>query len=207
MNIKPGLIKLNPVYEFVSDHREIPHRTNDRDIYDPYRKLILSLMLISNVPKEPGWYVWFNRSKVPPPIYIGKSSKGKTSHIYARLKEELLEDYVAFWLSVDEQAAEKLSAKYNDKYNQKRASRKRGTDSIVWISCPDAKDGTLDVIEYKLIQNLKPTANIDTERDYSDIKLPTYNIVESLIIKAFNDLDNKGMNTDTLGNSEDKILT
>ena len=86
-----------------------------------------------------------------------------------------------------------MSEKYHHKYNQERAVRKRGTDSIVWISYPEAKDGTLDIIEYKLIQNLKPTANIDSKRYYSDIQLSAYNIVLSHIEKAFSNSNNSEM--------------
>ncbi|MBW2005402.1 MAG: hypothetical protein JRI72_12515 [Deltaproteobacteria bacterium] len=180
--MKSGIVKLDSLYGFVSQNRDVPHRTKDRRVYFPYKKLVLDSL--SDVPTEPGWYAWFQRSSVLPPIYIGQSSKGKTSSLNARLKEELLEEYVAFWSSVDEDATEKLKAKYGGKYSQARALKKRGSDSIVWIACPGAKQGALDIVEHKLIWELKPTANKD-RRDYSDIVYVDFDEVYDIMERAF----------------------
>jgi len=180
--MKSGLIILDSLYGFVSQNRDVPHRTKDRTVYLSYKKLVLDLL--TNVPKDPGWYAWFKRSNVPPPIYIGQSSIGKTSSLNARLEEELLEEYVAFWSFVDDTAADKLKAKYGGKYSQVRAMKKRGSDSIVWIAFPSARRGTLDIIEHKLIWDLKPSANND-RRDYSDIVHENYNEVRSIMERAF----------------------
>jgi len=176
--MKTGLIKLEALYDFVRQHPEVPHRTKDRQIYQAYRFVVLELL--AGVPHEAGWYAWFRGSGVPSLVYVGQAHEGKTSSLYSRLREELLEEYVAFWVSVDRHAGDKLFAKYGWKYNQKRCERKRHSDAIIWIASPGAKRGTLDVIENKLIWDLKPPGN-DDQRDYSEIQCPGYKEVRALM--------------------------
>jgi hypothetical protein len=102
----------------------------------------------------------------------------------ARLEEELLEEYVAFWSHVDENATELLQRKYDGKYSQTRAARKRGSDTIVWVSCPGVKQGVLDIVEHKLIWELSPTANGD-RRDYSDIVLAEFDEIYGIMEREF----------------------
>ena len=118
MSIQSGIVELNNLYAFACEHPDVPHRTQDKDVYLSYRKEVCKL--IEKVPDKPGWYAWFKRGDVRGPIYIGQSHEGKTSHLRARLLEELLEEYVAIWVCVDEHADDTLAEKYQRKYSQKR---------------------------------------------------------------------------------------
>lgn len=146
--MKSGIVELENLYAFARKHPDVPHRSQDKNVYEPYRREVEGL--IGNVPANAGWYMWFKKGDVHA-IYIGQSHEGKTSHLQARLREELLEEYVAIWSCVDPQADQTLARKYNDKYNQSRAWKKREADAIGWVSCPGAKRGTLDIVEHKLI--------------------------------------------------------
>jgi hypothetical protein len=173
-----GYMNLDSLCDFARCNPEVPHRTKDITLYQEYRAVVVELL--KSVPCEAGWYIWYRSAAPNPPIYIGQSREGKTSSLQARLLEELLEEYVAFWSLVDSNAHTILSEKYNNKYNLSRAMRKRGADRIIWVSCAGAKRGTLDVVEHKLIWDLQPTANTD-KRDYSDIHLHTYEHVRELV--------------------------
>ncbi|MFC1513597.1 hypothetical protein ACFL5P_01175 [candidate division KSB1 bacterium] len=190
MKIDSGIISLDILYNFVKvkndkgEYREIPHRTKDKEVYIPYRELVEKI--VSSIPEDPGWYAWFKKG-TSKPNYIGVSSKGKTSDLKARIFEELKEEYVAFWFTVDEDCAEVLTQKYNRKYSQKRAQKKSGSDAIIWVSYPEAlsgKRGILDVVEQKLINEFDPDANED-KRDYSDIKIKEFLIVKKIMQEAF----------------------
>lgn len=177
--MKSDIIELVNLYVFAREHPDVPHRTQDKDVYKRYRCEVTKLMV--DVPPEPGWYMWFKKGEQRP-IYIGQSHEGKTSSLRARVLEELLEEYAAIWACVDEQAGEILRAKYQNKYSQKRALKKCGADAIGWVSLPGAKRGTLDIVEHKLIWELQPPANTD-RRDYSEIQLPVYQDVFGLFQK------------------------
>ncbi|MFQ5356434.1 MAG: hypothetical protein ACE5DY_08130 [Mariprofundaceae bacterium] len=180
--LESGVIDLNPLYAFVKKdgNQEIPHRSRDKDIYLPYKELVEELL--SCVPCEAGWYVWYNQS-LRKAIYVGQSSKGKTSHLHSRIKEELLEEYTAFWLTVDPDSSDIIREKYNNKYSTARADKKTGSDLIMWVAYPAGKRGELDVVEQKLIKNLNPEANSDI-RDYSDISCEIYGSVHNTFLET-----------------------
>jgi len=86
-----GVIELATIYDRVRENPEIPHRTGDRARNEAYREIVYSLL--DSIPDEPGWYCWqSSKGKI---LYVGQSSKKKTFSLRARLREELLEEYVA----------------------------------------------------------------------------------------------------------------
>lgn len=179
-----GTFDLKPIIDFARKNPEVPHRTKDRNIYIPYRKIVKKIL--KEVPnKEPGWYCWF--SSLQEVIYIGQASKRKTSSLYARLLEELLEEYVAFWIAVNKNAAKQLSEKYNRKYqaNIDRAELKKNTRYIAWVSNQTISDGVLDIVEQKLINDLNPSANKD-QKDYSEVDTEIYKEVKQFFVEELN---------------------
>ena len=174
MSMNAGIIELESFYEFV---RQNPFaRKRDRRVFVSYRQLVLKLM--SDVPHDPGWYGWLQDHT---PIYIGQAREGKTSSLNGRLRALLLDEYVAFWSSVDDM--EELFAAKGEKYRP--PLMKQNSNSIVWVAQPGCKQGTLDGIEHKLIWDLKPELNQD-RRDYSDVELPAYVKVRLSMESAFN---------------------
>jgi len=177
-----GIFKLDDLHEFARSHPDVPQRTVDKVTYRAYRKV--AARLVDPVPTVPGWYVWFRRGPVPAPVYIGQSNTGKTSSLRVRLLDELTEEHVAIWTTVDSDAAEKLSAKWPRKYNLTRALAKQDANTIAWLAWPEATAGLLDVVEYKLIQDLLPSGN-QNRRDYSTISVQEYFQVKESFLKLF----------------------
>jgi hypothetical protein len=179
-NMVTGVFKLDELHEFARSHPDVPQRTKDKATYKAYREVVTRLL--ERVPTDPGWYVWFRRGPVPAHVYIGQSNTRKTSSLRVRLLDELTEEYVAIWTTVDSDAAEKLTAKWPRKYNLTRALAKQNANTIAWLAWPHATDGLLDVVEYKLIQDLAPTGNKD-KRDYSTISVQEYSQVKESFSK------------------------
>lgn len=175
-----SLIVLDDLHNFAREHSEPPHRTIDRAVYEPFR--CIAERLVTSVSDDAGWYIWFKASSPNPPVYVGQSGYGPHSGLRRRLLEELLDELIAFWHPYHPRARTTLRLKYGGRYSLSRAVAKAGADRIAWLPAPTAKCGTLDVVEYKLIQELIPTANLD-RRDYSDIELPAYENVASAFRK------------------------
>jgi len=176
--VRHGAISLDLLYKFARANPDIPHRKGDQSTYKSYRELVQTL--IANIPQEAGWYCWYKSKPAVLPIYIGQSKKGKTSSLYARIQEELLEEYVAIWGDVydKEPMISRLSGKYAGKYitSIRRAAQKTGAQRIVWVSSDSITEGELDVVEQKLIAAFQPAANTDI-RDYSRIETEIFDQV------------------------------
>lgn len=163
------------LYNYVNQNKEIPHRSNDKTVYRPFKSLIEKS--ICDVPDKTGWYYWVDINGGSRSIYIGKSDSNTTYNLYKRIEEELSEEYLALWATVfDEQEMFDLfSSKYNHKYinNHKRALKKKGVTHILWVACSDPLDkNEIDIIESNLIQHFKPEANQQkTSTDHRPSKL------------------------------------
>ncbi|MFA5802920.1 MAG: hypothetical protein WC911_10695 [Thermoleophilia bacterium] len=160
--METGIIHLEELYHYIRQNRDIPHRTNDKNVYRPFKALIEKA--VTNIPKKTGWYYWVDFGAVVRPVYIGKSDSSTTWNLYTRIEEELSEEYVALWATVhnEQEMLETFSRKYNNKYdnNHKRALKKRGVTHILWVSVSNALDNhEIKSIEDKLIETFQPIAN------------------------------------------------
>lgn len=177
--LKRGTISLEPIYEFVHQHPEIPGPAAKDDTHTAYRHLVATIL--QGVPAEPGWYCWFQDGEHIRALYIGQASKGSTSSLHARLDKELESERVAFWATVygTDTAVEAITVKYLEaglkdyRANQKRSAKKKDATKILWVSLPTVSTGELDVIDNKLIQEFAPPANAATH-DYADIETRAY---------------------------------
>lgn len=153
-----GTVNLGPLYTFATAWPDIPHRTKDTSCYRQYREMVLGL--VRDVPDQAGWYCWHGLGKA---IYVGRSSRGTTSALSTRLRDELLEDCVPFWLPVDTKAGQRLTEKYDGRYrdNHARAELRAGSEWITWVCCPAGAEAELAAVEAHLIADLHPTANIN----------------------------------------------
>lgn len=161
--METGIVCLDEMYSYIRKNPEVPHRTNDRDIYRPFKSIIEQA--VKNVPKKTGWYYWVEVGERVRPVYIGKSDSSTSWNLYTRIEEELSEEYVALWATVhDEQKMlEIFSKKYNNKYdnNHRRAVKKKGVTHILWAAVPHSLDNAeIKFIENKLIELFQPIANI-----------------------------------------------
>lgn len=174
-----GIISLDPIYDFIRKHPEIPGPAAKDAEYRLYREVVHQTL--NGVPTTAGWYCWYQDTKKPQAIYIGQASKGRTASLHARLDKELESERVAFWATVygKEAVIEAITTQYlqaghkDYRANQMRSARKQGATKILWVSFPAASGGVLDVVEHKLIQEFAPPANA-TARNYSEIETSVY---------------------------------
>lgn len=120
-----GYFSVKNILDYVTDYPELLPRTQmkttGRGFIDSYRSLL------KNVPQIPGWYAWLKlENNQVSFIYIGKSSKRKTSDIRARLEEEFYDDRVIFWATVHEEIRNKDWSDHKYYTHIKRALRKVG---------------------------------------------------------------------------------
>ena len=92
-----GIISFAPLFTYIKDNPEIPHKKEPRFI--PFKEIYSKLA--DGVPSIPGWYAWVRKNGSDKSvIYIGQSQTRKTSSLQARIREEFLDEYVALWATI-----------------------------------------------------------------------------------------------------------
>lgn len=162
MKISTGHFNLFNVFDFVASNPQMS--SGKVGNLKQYTTLINEL--VSSVPSDQaGWYLWgrFNDIGWWETIYLGKAGNKKTSSLRARLKEEMIDERIAFWAFVfgKEIAAKQHSKLYKGKYDKHntRSLRKTGTQFIVWLSASPITEKEIKEEETTLIDIYRPTTN------------------------------------------------
>lgn len=155
---------LRKLIDFARRIPDVPH--NKEETFFRFREIYEQVTM--SVPRIPGWYVWIKvDGRVVLPIYVGRSCKGKTSDIRARLCEEFYDEYVAFWAACDDpKKVENTLCRKNlligyKEYRKEiqRSIDKRDTTDIAWVGMPAISLIENRLVEKYLIYKLQPLAN------------------------------------------------
>jgi len=162
MQLHSGHINIFPIYQFIAEHPTLVSAKNN----DMQEYTTLINKMVSAIPNDkPGWYLWgkFNNIGYWETTYLGKAGNNKTSSLQARLKEELLDERIAFWGTVFgiEPTMKQFRKIFGDKYgNNTRAYRKNGTHFIIWVGATPILEDEVKTEEHTLIALYRPTSNI-----------------------------------------------
>jgi hypothetical protein len=133
-----------------------------------------------------GFYLWgrFENNSLWKNIYLGKAGFGKTTHLRARILEELKDERQFLWRSIFKEedllkrGAElypEMWSKYKNHWN--RAISKAGASHIVWVASPNLEDSQVFDVEKDLIETLNPTANLMRSKPPSTLQPVTSEII------------------------------
>ena len=153
-------ISLEGLYRFVSEHPTnaalLPNSPERRRLFR------LAADLTSSIPEEPGFYLWgrFETNRLWRNVYLGKSGRGRTASLRARVREELKDEAAFLWAPV--LSGRVIRAGCPDRYGAStdRALRKTGCSHIVWFADPALADIDIPDIEADLIETMAPGANV-----------------------------------------------
>lgn len=179
-NIETGHFDIFNIYKFIASHPRFPR---GRGTLREYTSIVNNIL--KNVPKKAGWYIWgrFNSSGWFETMYLGKSGNGKTSSIYARLKEEICDERLAFWATVygSEVASREFSKITGGKYDFgiPRTLRKSGVHFIIWCSVDSATEADIKKEEDVLIHAYRPAHNAQ-RRSYPQHTQYTDSIIRAI---------------------------
>ncbi len=93
-----GIVHLDSLIHYVTVHdrvgRALEPRSPAGDQYDQ-----LAETVVSNIARERGLYLWgtYAPNGLWSNVYVGKASLGKTTHLYARILEELKDERIFLW--------------------------------------------------------------------------------------------------------------
>lgn len=179
MNIQTGHLDLFDIYKFVARHPQFVSGKNG-DMGE-YSKLVGEIT--EPIPKQAGWYLWgrFNDVGFWETVYLGKAGNLKTSSLYARLKEELLDERGAFWATVygTETTERQYQKIYLNKYGPgTRMYRKRNVHFIIWLGVDEISEEDIKAEEQTLITLYRPAVNIQR------VSYPPHTENTELILKA-----------------------
>ena len=123
--------------------------------------------IVSAIPKKPGVYIWLNNESKEI-IYVGKALSDRNGFLQRRIRDELYEERLFFYLKkYDYDKAIELFSYYKrggvfspqSLRHFERSSRKKSTTHIIWFSS-DSVDNTelknLSFLEGKLVESLNP---------------------------------------------------
>lgn len=190
-----GVLDLKRIHQYAKCNKEIPHRTNDKDVYKPLKSIIDDLIFC--VPEISGWYFWVNANGLKQLIYVGKSDANTKWNLKKRIEEGISEGLEAFWgTHYDKQEVfETMFKKYNYKYenNHKNALKKTSVTHIIWIGTRDnITSNDIKEIEKYLIYNLQPTANTQHKKKAQYTELVDSKIVKKRFEEIFEKLSHNG---------------
>ncbi len=179
MNIQTGHLGLFDIYSYVAAHPKFVSGKNG-DMLE-YTKLVNGLA--HNIPRQAGWYLWgrFNDVGFWETVYLGKAGNKKTSSLYARLREELLDERAAFWATVygSEPTERQFQKIYQNKYGPgTRSYRKRNVHFIVWLAADIITEEEIKAEEQTLITLYRPAGNIQR------VSYPPHSANTERILKA-----------------------
>lgn len=161
-------ISLRPLYDFVRKYEseEQPIRKERTPIGREYGRLCSSLT--DAIDLAQGFYLWghYDRKRYWRSLYLGKTEFRKTSHLRARICEELKDERWFVWRHVHsrERVLKICSAIYpSDSHSRfcERAMLKAGTTHIIWVPAPSLRTEEIAPVEADLIEALNPKVNIN----------------------------------------------
>jgi hypothetical protein len=161
-NIETGHIDLFDIYKYVATHPNYVSGKNGDML--SYTKLVNEV--VKPIPKDkPGWYLWgrFNDVGFWEIVYLGKAGNKKTSSLYARIREELLDERAAFWATIygSEPTERQFQKIYKNKYGPgTRSYRKKNIHFIIWLSLSPISEEEIKREESVLISIYRPAINI-----------------------------------------------
>jgi hypothetical protein len=165
MLLEAGHTQLFGIYNFVAQNPEFV--AGRGAMRKAYAECIANCT--NKIPEEAGWYLWgrFNDIGWWDTVYLGKSGKQKTSSLRARIREELTDEWAAFWATVfGAERTERQFEKSYSKYGRPvRAMRKRNASFIVWISASPIEQEELAKQERVLISAFRPGNNIQRRHE------------------------------------------
>ena len=179
--MQSGYFSIRNVLEYATDHPypAIPSSNNHKAVYNGYKGVFQPLL--QQVPVIPGWYAWMKiGGRSLELIYLGKSGKGRTSDVRARLDEEFRDERIAIWATVDEKLR---NSEPRGKYatEAKRSLRKAGVTHIIWWGQAGLDNEQVKGVECNLIKKFKPRANVQkgqcTDR-YSELTVEAIDTFE-----------------------------
>jgi hypothetical protein len=160
------VIRLQTLYDFGREHKEHPEdgmRLGRTPIGNDY--CMRCANLTKNVDEAKGFYLWglFDRKQYWHSIYLGKAGFARSSHLKARICEELKDERAFLWRAfLDESDISRIRAALHRgrNYTWRRPLKKWGATHIVWASAEWIEDRAIRSIEADLIEALDPIANI-----------------------------------------------
>jgi len=170
MRLKTGHFMLDPLLDFARNSPQLP-----RDIHDPWQwrecAEVISTMMSGAPADLSGWYWWGRLNEAGwETVYLGMTRKRKTSSLYARLKEEMLEEgTIAIWADVwgKDPIVAQHDAYYGGRYhgNGERSLRKCGSRMVLWVGILDPISEE-EIVAQKgaLIRHYEPVGNYQQGR-------------------------------------------
>lgn len=173
---KSGHFNLFPLFDFVTGLNELP-RIGKKE-RTKYAIKVGEILDCAGVRDDcGGWYVWgrFNDAAWWESLYVGMTTKGKTSRLRTRLYDELREESAAIFATVYGRDAVLSAARkqyriwQHNKKNKKRVDyfkdgrvvqrrlRKTGTHYIIWVAA--GRRDNISRIESVLINLYRPAFN------------------------------------------------
>jgi hypothetical protein len=158
--MKSGILTLQPLYELISTHAKESGPNVDAAELRAYRRAAKALC--ASLPDEQGFYLWgrFEKNGLWRNIYLGKAGFGRTSHVRARITEELNDERGCLWIHAISNEAMRAGCPPRYLSNHDRALRKAGSSHIVWVSDPDLSNDIVRQTEADLIETMAPRANL-----------------------------------------------
>ena len=190
--IKSGIIDISPLYFFTEnegkylfgENKEESFLKGDSSEGKKYSKKVKDIC--AALPDEQGVYIWgcFEANCSWKNIYIGKSGKGKTSSVRARIEEELKDERVFLCVKGNNGNALKMigSKLYPKMWNQyeahwDRAIQKANSTYIVWVALPKTNEKDISDIEAELIETMNPSANKNRPAPSSNVNKIVYDVI------------------------------
>lgn len=167
-----GCLVLDDIYDFVRADPGCQSFQRGSRMRRAYRVLVDDLT--STIAEEQGVYVWGNYDPQGSweSTYVGVSVMGKTSHLRARINEDLKDWQGCFWRALlsSEQLLQKSIdfgwERYNGRDNSghhrlmAKAGAHYGTSHVIWVSTEALSKSQIAYVKAAFMDVLKPTANI-----------------------------------------------
>ena len=157
--MESGFVSLRPLYQFIADHPTkagLEPGTPERRLYRA-----AASQLCSVIPQAQGFYLWgaYSPRGLWHNLYLGKAGFGRTSHLRARILEELHDEAACLWVTIASE--QEFLDGGPDRYRRHmvRALRKQGATHIVWATDPRLSNTIVTAIESDLIETMSPRVN------------------------------------------------
>jgi len=144
---------------------------------------------VSVLPELPGFYIWgkYENKGLWRTIYLGKAGIGKSTHLRARIAEELRDERIAVWCRTDNDTdRKKVIEAWLGEYaseaglrHARRAALKSGATHIVAVAMDqvDYQNEDILAIEADLIETMNPIANRNRPRPQSSLQRQTIEVI------------------------------
>ncbi len=146
----------------------------------------LTKIVTSSIVDECGFYLWgsYEANGLWRNRYLGKAGYGKTSHLRARITEELRDERCFLWSAILEQ--DKILALGRQHYESMwykceagwlRSLKKAKTSHIIWVSTPELENAQVHDVEADLIETFNPIANVSRPTPPATLQTDTKEII------------------------------